>query len=312
MLARRLLWLLGLELFAYALLLHAAADGRLGWGFALATVIATHVALRCAVVPLGVLVAWRVDGASEERRLAPLPALTTFVNECAAVWRNYVLAPFDPWLAPPSARAAGVRPHCDLVLVHGILCNRVVWRRFEAELARRGIAAHAVNLAPILGSLDAMADTLAAELRARPRGRTLVVAHSMGGLVTRRLLQRHPDATIDGLVTIGTPHRGAAQAAFVPATAARSMRRGSHWLAALDRGPPPPPTLRRLAIRSVHDELVSPADSARWTGARELVLDGVGHVAMLEDARVIDAVVAELAALGADAGTARQGPETLR
>lgn len=311
MLARRLLALLAVEMLAYALVLHAAFRGLLPWHVAVAWVALAHVTLRCAVVPLGVVVAAAVEPRDRRRRLGPARAIAVCVRECAALWWNYVLAPFDSWLnAPGDARRlplarGGARPPPDVILVHGIMCNRVVWRPFQAALARRGLASRAVNLAPLLGSLDAMAECLAARLHgARPP--VVLVGHSMGGLVARRALQLHPELAVAGIVTIGTPHRGSVQAAFAPGLATRSMRRDSGWLAELERGEQPPPGTRRLAIRSLHDELVSPTDAALWQDATNLVVEGVGHVALLADERVIDAVAAEL--LAVDAAHPRDAP----
>lgn len=303
MLARRLLALLVFELTAYAFVLVAAAGGTLAWPLALAIVAGSHVALRCAAVPLGLLVAMRHERPECRVQLGLSAALAVYARECSALWWHYVLAPFDPWLRPPAATAAAHRAddarRPEVVLVHGILCNRVVWRAFQSGLAARGHAARAVNLSPILGSLDAMAARLVGALQ-HATGPVVVVAHSMGGLVTRRALQLEPALPVAAVVTIGTPHRGSAQAALVPGAAARAMRRGSRWLADLDRGPPPPSHVRRLAIRSVHDELVTPTDSACWSDARNLVLERVGHVALLGDGRVVDAVAAEIDAVAAE------------
>ncbi|HEX8431835.1 MAG TPA: alpha/beta hydrolase, partial [Longimicrobium sp.] len=52
---------------------------------------------------------------------------------------------------------------------------------------------------------------------------SVVVAHSQGGLVARRVGQRRPDL-ISGLVTIATPHEGALVAANAPSVIANQLR----------------------------------------------------------------------------------------
>jgi pimeloyl-ACP methyl ester carboxylesterase len=52
---------------------------------------------------------------------------------------------------------------------------------------------------------------------------SVVVAHSQGGLVARRVGQRRPDL-VSGLVTIATPHEGALVAANAPSVIANQLR----------------------------------------------------------------------------------------
>lgn len=290
MLARRLLALLAVELALYAWL--AAALLARDWHplGVLALVAFLHfVVLRASVVLLGFAIAAAVGQ-------RPLPHLgwaartRLVLRECRAFWLNYALVPLEPWLPPEP-------PLGRVVLVHGILCNRAVWHGLRRRLASHGIDASAVTVEPLLGCIDAMADDLERQLRAA-REPVVVVAHSLGGLVTRRMLQRHPAAPVRGVVTIATPHAGSVQAALAFGRAGRSLRRTSAWLRTLAAGPAPDARVPRVALYSWHDELVSPPDSCRWSGASECAYAGIGHVDLLWSDAVAATVAREVGAMG--------------
>jgi pimeloyl-ACP methyl ester carboxylesterase len=289
-LARRLLALLLVELAAYAWLA-VTLHGR-GWHpvAILALVAFLHlVVLRASTVLLGFAIAAAVG--ERPRPHLSWPARARLVlRECRAFWLNYALVPIERWLPPEP-------PIERVVLVHGILCNRAVWYGFKRRLARFDIRAHAVTVEPVLGDIDAMADDLAAQLR-DAREPVVIVAHSMGGIVTRRMLQRHPRAPVRGLVTIATPHAGSVQAALAFGQAGRSLRRTSAWLRALADGPAPGAEMPRATLYSWHDELVSPPGSCRWDGAHECAWTGIGHIDLLWSDAVAAAVAQEIGAMG--------------
>ena len=54
-----------------------------------------------------------------------------------------------------------------------------------------------------------------------------------------------------------------------------------------------------LSVYTVHDNLVAPQDSSRLAWARNVAIAGVGHIAMLQDERVHEAVAGEIARLRA-------------
>lgn len=285
MLARRMLALLAIELAGYAWLATALASrGVAATGIVLAIAGIHVVVLRMPTVLLGFAIAAVVG----ER---PAPGLrwheraALILRECRAFWLNYALVPVEPLLPaePPVGR---------VVLVHGILCNRAVWWGFRRRLAARGIDAHAVTLEPVLGEIDAMADHLAAQLRDAP-GPVVLVGHSLGGLVIRRLLQRAPELRVAGAITIASPHAGSVQAALAFGRAGVSLRRGSPWLRSL-AATPPPTGVPRVAIGTWHDELVSPPDACRWDGAETVMYRGVGHIDLLWRDEVADRVGLEI------------------
>jgi pimeloyl-ACP methyl ester carboxylesterase len=273
MLARRMLALLFAEVATYVVL--AIALAARGWSSLaiLALVLTLHLfVLRGFTVLLGFAIAARVGGRPEPH-LGPAARVRLVLGELRAFWLNYVLVPLEPWL-PAEPQDA------EVVLVHGILCNRAVWVGFRRRLLLHGIRTRALTVEPILGSLDAMAQDLARQLATIQRP-VVLVGHSLGGLVARRMLQLRPELRFAGLITIGTPHAGSVQAALAFAEAGRSLRRDSEWLRTLAAAPAPLPALPCVAVYSWHDELVSPPGGCRWPGARELAYRGIGHIELL-------------------------------
>jgi pimeloyl-ACP methyl ester carboxylesterase len=121
----------------------------------------------------------------------------------------------------------------NIVLAHGILdLSRFViglpfaaapeyFRGVRGLLEARGHHV-LVGRVPILGSLDERSTQLAQQIADRfSDGELHVISHSMGGLDMRRVLHRHADIArrTRVLVTIGTPHYGAALATRLEAGA---------------------------------------------------------------------------------------------
>ncbi|MBS0322202.1 MAG: alpha/beta fold hydrolase [Proteobacteria bacterium] len=199
------------------------------------------------------------------------------------------------------ARAAGPDP-LPVVLVHGVLCNGGVWGDVERACIARGMPPpFRISYGPPLASIDVFAaqlatrvDAVVAQTGAR---RIVIVAHSMGGLVTRAYLAKHGAARVAQVITLGTPWRGSRFAGLAVGSSLAQMRPGNPWLAhyppRVDGAPP------FMSIRSPHDSMVAPQDSCVLEGARDVAFVGRGHNALLHDTEVIACVVDELARLRA-------------
>jgi len=201
--------------------------------------------------------------------------------------------------------AAGSRP---VLLVHGIYCNRGVWSALRRALRAAGFGpVRALTLEPLLAGIDAYVPRVAREVAAlrgsSPDGRVAIVAHSMGGLVARAYLREAGDAAaraIRTLVTLGTPHHGSHLAALGTGPAARQMRPGSEWLAALNGAQENAWPVPVTSVYSRADNLVVPASSAALGGtARVLETAPVGHFRLVRSPRVAREVIAALEAAGA-------------
>ncbi len=238
-----------------------------------------------------------------EHRLGPAGALRVFLREVVDSVR--VFQWLQPWLArrPLPGEATGSQPAgapVPVVLVHGFLCNRQMWRPFAGWLAKRGHAVQGVDLEPVFGSIDAYVPVLAAAVEAlRERTgaeRVALVCHSMGGLAARAYLRAQPDAPVAAVVTIGTPHRGTFHARLGQGANARQMRPDSRWLQALAKSEGPALRARFTVIFSHHDNIVVPQARQTLPDAKVLEFSGLGHLTLAFDARVWLATERSLAA----------------
>jgi pimeloyl-ACP methyl ester carboxylesterase len=185
--------------------------------------------------------------------------------------------------ATASSSASGGR---GVLLLHGFMCNRGVWNRWLARLARQKVPVVALNLEPIFGPIEAYVEVIEAGVLALEQATgqaPVVVAHSMGGLALRRWwVEPGNEARLAHAITIGTPHHGTWLARFGMGLSARQMRLGSRWLGELAAVEPAARAARITCFRSPCDNIVFPCTSAGLAGAQDRLLDGPAHVQMID------------------------------
>jgi triacylglycerol lipase len=157
------------------------------------------------------------------------------------------------------------------------------------------------------GDLDAQATVLDAAARAALRGgaRSVdVVGYSAGGVVARIWARDHDGAArARRIVTLGAPQHGTELAAvaglLAPGScpkACQQLAPGSELMAGLNSGDETPDGPEWVSIWTSQDQVVSPPDSARLDGARNVVVQricpgrAVDHGQLPTDA-VVDALV---------------------
>ncbi|NMH99093.1 esterase/lipase family protein [Pseudonocardia acidicola] len=261
---------------------------------------ATGYALRTFGAPAGVR-GLTVEGAWLAAHVASYPlGLIRETIEDRAVYRTDALPPVQRSLVVADVQAAGT----PILLVHGIMDNRSVFTVFRRALRRRGFGVvHAVNYSILTGDLR----TAAHELRTHvERLRELtgaekvhIVGHSLGGMIARYYVQRlDGSATVDTLVTLGSPHTGTATAYLMPTPLARQLRPGSDVLAELAE-PAPDCSTRFLVVWSRMDQMILPQGNARLIHPdlhiEELELRDVGHLSLPIDPRSVHWVATALA-----------------
>ncbi|MGA2794031.1 MAG: alpha/beta fold hydrolase, partial [Roseiarcus sp.] len=207
-----------------------------------------------------------------------------------------VIQPFERWWMGADAVGRLAPGRTPILLVHGYLCNRGLWWWLRRRLRARRFAVATINLEPPLAGLDGLAarlgeriDALLAETGAE---KVVLVTHSMGGLAARAYLQQHGSAHVAGLMTLAAPHHGTKVARLGCGRNAREMRLDSEWIRRLNAGPSPP--IPVASIWSLDDEIVTPPDTSRLAGARETILAGLGHLAMVFSPAVLARLVVEL------------------
>ncbi len=293
----RVLW--GWMLFE-VLLLGALGRFALGgsWLAALGLALGAMLAVRALMMGVTWFMAWRF--------LSPAPALTPGAT-VAMVWREVVvfmlgfciIQPFvRAWMAPDRLRSCAM----PVLLVHGYGCNRGIWWWMWRQLEADGQVVATLSLEPPWGGIDEFAQQLHervdAVCAATGAPRVLLVAHSMGGLVSRAYMARYGAARVAGLVTIATPHGGTAIARLGLGRCARQMELQSSWLAGLS---PQRVTVPFVSIRTPQDNFVMPQDTQCHPDAVDEPLPGVGHMAALFDHRALAFVRQHLAGMSARA-----------
>jgi triacylglycerol lipase len=215
----------------------------------------------------------------------------------ASMLAFYVLQPFDRlWMGPEAAPERGRGPL--VVLVQGYLCNRGLWWWMRSRLRATGLRVATLNLEPPFGAIEGFAEQLHGTIEKLAEGgaadRVVLVAHSMGGLVSRAYLRRHGTAKVAKLVTIGSPHSGSKMTRFGYGQCAHDMMPEGAFLCDL----PDAAALHvpAVTIWSYADELVVPVESARLEGAEDRIVPDIGHIAMVFSSTVLGLVLDEIAA----------------
>ena len=160
---------------------------------------------------------------------------------------------WNAWIAAAIARDAGAatppadQRHFDLrvpganALTLDLGVTVGVSRTYTADLADDGSGNH-VNLSQQISRVVARITQL------RPGAKLIIVAHSTAGIAARQFCADHP-ALVGGLVTIGTPHRGAPLDALRQPSLAQALRVAGRWLASMPASP------ARDALQRLHAAL---------------------------------------------------------
>ena len=195
--------------------------------------------------------------------------------------------------------ALGLRGRRGVVFVHGFVCNRGLWGPWLARLSKQKHVFVAVNLEPVLGSIDsypAIIEEAVQKVTHATGLPPLIVCHSMGGLATRAWLRTSPgnDARVHHVVTIGTPHHGTWIGIDTVPTNMKQMKIGSDWLAQLARDEPPSRSKLFTCYYSNCDNIVFPTMNATLEGADNRAVHGDAHVVMVFNQRVMNESLAKL------------------
>ncbi len=287
-----------------ALLVQLAAGAALGAWFLpdavsrwwlLVVAIAVPVIGTALVLAIEFIAGAIVDPRSPRTSL--LHVARVWLGETSASLRVFCLRqPFAAGFAEPNLVADPQRP--AVLLVHGYACNRAVWKPLLASGLLADCNVATVNLTPVFGPIGHYADVLHAAIErlraATGATRVMIVGHSMGGLVARAYLRKRGDAAVARVITIATPHAGTIFGGFGHGRNARQMAHSSAFMRELASALTPAVLAKFVCVATADDNLVVPRSSPLLEGTKHIVLDGIGHLAMLEDRRVWDVLVREL------------------
>ncbi len=260
-----------------------------------------------ALVPLvavgGFLAVLAVEFWVLRRSYAAADPLRPRMRELATAWIGEVCAAPRAFLWRQPFFESAIVDHVDessrgrrgVVLVHGFFCNRAIWNPWLIRLKRQQMPFIAVNLEPVLGSIDDYRATIGAavdRLREATSLPPVIVAHSMGGLAVRAWLATRSDpAVVHRVVTIASPHAGTRLARRSVARNIGEMRIGSAWLADLSSRELPAARSRFICFWSHCDNIVFPTRTATLQEADNRHLPATAHVQMVLHPTAIDTVL---------------------
>ena len=187
------------------------------------------------------------------------------------------------------ARGGGV----PVVMVHGYAQNRVDFLRLAWDCARAGLGPIYGFNYPWFSTVHANAERLArfceGVRRETGAARVDIVAHSLGGLVAMEYLHAGGGDAVRRVVTIASPHAGVVWRGPIVGACGPQLRGGSSFLVERASRPVPVPC---LSVYSTHDNVVHPPATSQLSGrgAQDHAVEHVGHLAILFDPRVSDAV----------------------
>ena len=138
-------------------------------------------------------------------------------------------------IASASGNNAEKTADAEIVLVHGLWMHGVVFALMRSRLHGQGFRTRAFSYPSLRKGLDDNSDALARFLAASCTRPTHLLTHSLGGLVTLRMMARHPSLPLARVVLMGSPVQGSRAAQllsrFSPTAAllGRSLR---EWIQA--------------------------------------------------------------------------------
>ncbi len=233
--------------------------------------------------------AWFRSQEAPHARYGLAATLRAWAVEIGASLRTFFWALIRHADAPLPSATHGTR--APVLLVHGYVCNRGVWRPFAQWLAARGHPVDSVNLEPVFGTIDDYLPIVAEGVRRlRERSghdRIAIVAHSMGGVVVRAYLATEGAGGVCAVVTLGSPHAGTWFARLGYGRNVAQMVPGCSWLAGLAAREAAPGGALFTTIWSPHDNIVMPQQaSQRLVGATQVAVPGRGHLQLAYDPEV--------------------------
>ena len=185
-----------------------------------------------------------------------------------------------------------------VVLVHGLGGNRGAWlplRLFLKMNGHRRVYAFGYEEGTIEEHAQRLRDFIDAVRRATGEAQVDLVCHSLGGLISRYVIQRLDRAdAVRNLITVATPNRGtyAAQYANTPVTIA--LRPDSDFMRDLNGKRNGNRPARFVAIYSDRDMYIVPHDRMTHPDAENVFIPNISHSQYLVSPAVFREIIKHL------------------
>jgi pimeloyl-ACP methyl ester carboxylesterase len=196
-----------------------------------------------------------------------------------------------------AALPAGVTAGDVVFFLHGFLATAGVLRPLRDHVARLG-RVHAASLTyppgPGIAALSSRLEAVLAPLRSDAR--LHLVGHSLGGIVARHYAVTRRDERLVSTIALASPFGGVKGAGLLPLS--RDLDPESAALA-LARTAPCTVGAPHLSIFAGADGLTRDRVAHAPTGGEVVVVEGLGHNALLYDRAAMDLVVRRILELRA-------------
>ncbi len=229
----------------------------------------------------------------------------SWVMWCKAVLGEFIASTrifllYQPWgFRPPAFLPAQQnKGKVPVILVHGYLCNHLIWHDVIKELQDADHNIMPVDLEPLFTSIDDYAAILeAAVLKAcqeTSSNKVILVGHSMGGIAIRAWMRRHGADRVAGVITLGSPHQGTKLSRGALGPNAKQMAWRSPWLKSLAASETD--AVRRLFKIAItpQDNIVYPQKVQLLPGTEAQIFEGIGHLQMCLHRPVIEWLIQQV------------------
>ncbi|NEP56791.1 MAG: alpha/beta fold hydrolase [Symploca sp. SIO2G7] len=186
-----------------------------------------------------------------------------------------------------------------VLLIHGIIDTKAVFRKMSIYLEGLGWSVHSLNLVPNNGTLGL--DQLAKQVvdyiteHFEPEQPLDLVGFSMGGLVSRYYIQRLGGIErVQRYVNISAPNNGTWTAYLLSRLGCVQMRPDSEFLQDLNRDCQMLERLNFTRLWTPFDLMIVPASSSQMPVGKEEKIPVLLHPWMLTDPRCFQAIAAAL------------------
>ncbi|WP_088328985.1 alpha/beta fold hydrolase [Lacimicrobium sp. SS2-24] len=185
-----------------------------------------------------------------------------------------------------------------VLCIHGFHMNGSCFWGLRQALERQGMATFSVNLGrPYVDPkkyVDSLHTALEESFNSHQQQPVHLLAHSMGGLVCRMLLQHYPEDIhrIKSVITLGTPHHGTqAVGDFTLPWLKEMFHPHSPLLHQLPEFSDMAPQLPVMTLASVNDLVVFPIHRALLNNTTQVRLCTISHMGLLMNPRVTRRIV---------------------